>query len=648
MIVTFYSYKGGLGRSMAVANVAVLLARDGYRVIVVDWDLEAPGIHRFFNLTDRDLAKPTVRGVIEYVLDFKAAFETEPQDDSGILPNLDEYLLPLTDVDPALPKEMLRFVPAGRLDETYANRISSFDWENFYKHWYGGRAIEYLKQELLKRADYVLVDSRTGLTDIGGICTMQLPSVLVLVMGSNWQSVDGALKVIKSLETLNNPPKVLPVPSRIDKVGERDLLQEWLRRFADEFSVPSEVGNRQDYFDRVIVPYQTAYSYQEGLAVLEEEVYTRGSVPDAYQQLKAYIQKLDPRNYPLLKPTDLGMGDGAKGTLTIGARKDSQDRGLPTQGVIFLSYAREDRDKVENLHGRLSDAGFKPWMDTKEILPGEAWAFGIQKAIRSSDFFLACLSPNSVSKRGSLQTEIRDALRIWQEKLESDIHLIPVRLEDCQIPESLRDFQWVDLFEKDGWDKLVRAMQIGKRGKEERLRAASEFVDREAELRMLTNPIDNPGAPRYMQVYAPCGLGKTYLLKKTRTEYEKAGWLCAWLDFSSNETLRHQTSLVLEQLGRQLGARARKMRTCADLAQQVMRAKKESAILLDAVDLASGEVRGWIKTDLIQSLEERIPDPKFRPFFIAAGRYPIREWAVYSRQSVESTHFLTLTSLGCR
>jgi hypothetical protein len=128
---------------------------------------------------------------------------------------------------------------------------------------------------------------------------------------------------------------------------------------------------------------------------------------------------------------------------------------------IFISYAREDEEKVEDLYQKLSDAGFKPWMDKKDILPGEKWKPCIQRAIRRSDFFLACLSANSVSKRGYLQKEIKDALDIWQEKLDSDIYLIPVRLEDCEVPESLRDFQWVNLFEKDGWPQLVRAIQIG-------------------------------------------------------------------------------------------------------------------------------------------------------------------------------------------
>jgi hypothetical protein len=128
---------------------------------------------------------------------------------------------------------------------------------------------------------------------------------------------------------------------------------------------------------------------------------------------------------------------------------------------IFLCYARLDRRKVEDIYQKLSDAGFKPWMDKKDLLPGERWKSSIQKAVRRSDFFLACLSANSVNKRGFLQKEINDALDIWREKLDSDIYLIPARLEDCEMPESLRDFQWVDLFEEDGWTRLVKAIQVG-------------------------------------------------------------------------------------------------------------------------------------------------------------------------------------------
>jgi hypothetical protein len=141
---------------------------------------------------------------------------------------------------------------------------------------------------------------------------------------------------------------------------------------------------------------------------------------------------------------------------------------------IFLSYAREDKEKVEDLYQKLSDAGLKPWMDVKDILPGEIWESAIENAVRDSDFFLACISTHSVSKRGFLRKETRDALDIWQKKLASDIYLIPVRLEHCKVPESLRAFQWVDLFEEDGWTRLEKAIHEGMKRRAEEIKPIIE------------------------------------------------------------------------------------------------------------------------------------------------------------------------------
>jgi len=140
---------------------------------------------------------------------------------------------------------------------------------------------------------------------------------------------------------------------------------------------------------------------------------------------------------------------------------------MSVKAQLFLSYAREDEAEVAKLYQGLSDAGFKPWMDKKDIHPGEHWPSRIPEAIRSSDFFLACLSPNSVNKRGFLQTEIKEALDIWQQHLISDIYIVPVWLEHCPMPESLRDFQAVDISEKNGWPRLVGAIREGmkRRGK---------------------------------------------------------------------------------------------------------------------------------------------------------------------------------------
>lgn len=125
---------------------------------------------------------------------------------------------------------------------------------------------------------------------------------------------------------------------------------------------------------------------------------------------------------------------------------------------IFLSYARKDKDAVGLLYDKLKAEGHEPWIDSKDILPGEDFKRAIEKAIRESDLFLACLSSNSVDRRGFIQRELKQGLDIWKERLESDIYIIPVRLEDCKGPESLAALHWVDLFEKDGWAMLLSAI----------------------------------------------------------------------------------------------------------------------------------------------------------------------------------------------
>ena len=128
---------------------------------------------------------------------------------------------------------------------------------------------------------------------------------------------------------------------------------------------------------------------------------------------------------------------------------------------IFLCYAHQDAAQVEPLYEKLSCAGFQPFMDTKNILPGEDWELVLMNAIREAPFFLACLSKNSVNRRGMVQKEIREALEVWRQKLDSDIYFIPVRLEGCMVPPALAKFQWGDLFQDDGFDRLKLAVNTG-------------------------------------------------------------------------------------------------------------------------------------------------------------------------------------------
>lgn len=116
-------------------------------------------------------------------------------------------------------------------------------------------------------------------------------------------------------------------------------------------------------------------------------------------------------------------------------------------------------------------------MDKRDILPGEQWELAINRAIKNSEFFLICLSARSVGKRGFLQREIRTALDQWQEMLDEDIYLIPVRFEEHDVPEALAQFQWVDLYETEGWSHLLRAIQ---EGMERRYGHSPQFVQRHA------------------------------------------------------------------------------------------------------------------------------------------------------------------------
>lgn len=129
---------------------------------------------------------------------------------------------------------------------------------------------------------------------------------------------------------------------------------------------------------------------------------------------------------------------------------------------IYLSYAREDREATERVYRRLLDEGFKPWMDVEDIIPGQDWRRVIGKAIRESDFILIFLSKNSVNERGYIQREIRLGLEIFSEMLVSDIFVIPVRLEECEIPDEISSlFHHVDIFKEGGWERLLEAIKIG-------------------------------------------------------------------------------------------------------------------------------------------------------------------------------------------
>jgi predicted ATP-binding protein involved in virulence len=123
--------------------------------------------------------------------------------------------------------------------------------------------------------------------------------------------------------------------------------------------------------------------------------------------------------------------------------------------LVYLSYSSKETEEVEDIYNRLAEYGFKPWMLSEDVRPGENWEIATQKAIRSADYFIAFLSKNYLVSE-SKNREIELALEIC--KKTNDVFIIPARLEEVRPPQNLEQFKWVDLFSQDGFSKLLEAL----------------------------------------------------------------------------------------------------------------------------------------------------------------------------------------------
>jgi MinD-like ATPase involved in chromosome partitioning or flagellar assembly len=343
-IITFYSYKGGTGRTMSLANTAWLLASAGKKVLVIDWDLEAPGLHRYFPpfLIDQELASSD--GLIDMV-DCYASEAIRPLSGEG-RPDPDWYL-PFADYSNYLvsvnfdhfPREgRIDLLPAGRQSDKYAVTVSSFNWQNFFDRLGGGGFLEALKAKARAEYDYVLIDSRTGVSDTAGICSVQMPDTLVVCFTYNNQSIKGAAAVARSavsmkrklveermatsrvlsgdesflgLDDAAQAFRVFPVPMRVVQDDAERLARR--KVFArQEFSAMTGhlgAGHVAAYWSRVEVPHISYYAYEEVLAAFIDSPLDPKSLLGACIRLTGYLTDADVDSYtlPLTPEEKLGF-----------------------------------------------------------------------------------------------------------------------------------------------------------------------------------------------------------------------------------------------------------------------------------------------------------------------------------------------------
>jgi hypothetical protein len=102
--------------------------------------------------------------------------------------------------------------------------------------------------------------------------------------------------------------------------------------------------------------------------------------------------------------------------------------------------------------------GFLPWLDEEDLIPGQRWQDEIPAAVRASDVVVVCVSHSSVNKEGYVQKEIKFVLDVSEEKPEGTIFVIPIRIEEVEVPRSLSQWQWVNWLDKNGYKRLLLAL----------------------------------------------------------------------------------------------------------------------------------------------------------------------------------------------
>ena len=130
---------------------------------------------------------------------------------------------------------------------------------------------------------------------------------------------------------------------------------------------------------------------------------------------------------------------------------------------VFISYAREDAEQVRLIYLLLQLAGYRPWMDTEDLLPGRDWKMTIEQEIERADFVILCMSTNSIDKAGYVQAEMRQAIEAAKRMPRNQIFLLPVQLDKCETPWDLRDINYVPLDEPGGLGKLFNAIEVGRK-----------------------------------------------------------------------------------------------------------------------------------------------------------------------------------------
>ncbi|MEU9616967.1 FxSxx-COOH system tetratricopeptide repeat protein [Streptomyces sp. NPDC048209] len=529
-IVTFYSYKGGTGRTMALANVAWILASNGKSVLVVDWDLEAPGLHRYFHpfLLDKELQSTS--GVLDLLWDFAfAALDREGDDGPGWHEAFADPLEHAVSLRWQFPDNgHIDLLCAGKQNRSFGQRVNSFDWHSFYNRLGGGAFIESLREQMARAYDYVLIDSRTGLSDTSGICTIQLPDTLIACFTMSTQSISGCANVVESVmrRRADRAVRVLPVPMRVES-GEADRLEEsrdWAQWSFRHAFPPDSTMDVERYWGDVEVPYRSLYAYEELLATVGDRPQQEDTLLAAFERLTTHLTRGE-----ITKAVP--MESGQRATLRRRYRQRPHGR---IRFDFFLAHVAADKPWADWIAAQLTDAGYRVSPDVAAA-SGGTWSYMLRNALEGSAKVLVLLSPDFSS--GAWAAE--EATWRAEAATERPSHVLPVRVSqfDGHTPPELSvlaELGLAGLTEEEARETLLEAVvachgpapeapeSSGSRGRPpgpsypdarpglwEVPERTPPFVGRDAELLRMLRHFRDDGSP--YAITGMAGAGKTTL-----------------------------------------------------------------------------------------------------------------------------------------
>jgi cellulose biosynthesis protein BcsQ len=445
-IITFYSYKGGTGRSMALANVAWLLATAGKRVLMIDWDLEAPGLHRYVHPFLDDPELTSSEGVIDFVISYTEEASSQKLDAHldpkwfASYANITRFAVPL---DYEFPGEgALDFIPAGKQGAAYAGRVNSFNWRDFYIH-LGGRAVlDEATARMREYYDFILIDSRTGVSDTSGICTVQMPDAVVICFTLNMQSVTGAAAAAHSMQQqrAKDPLQLFPVAMRLEAAEKikTDLIREYAKRKFLPFMSDAAIdpAARDQYFHDVEVPHIPFYAFEEQLAYFLDSPNQLTGILGSMKRLVWLLTKVDVRGAegpdPSTRAKVLAEYAGVWGRM---------QEAPPLSFGFFITYSSVDgKDFALKLADHLAAGppAIDVWIDQRNLLPGEDWDEQIAQAIKTCKGMLFVMSQDSVRADSVCKDE-------WIMALRYKKPVIPLLLDrDAELPFRLASREYVD------------------------------------------------------------------------------------------------------------------------------------------------------------------------------------------------------------